>query len=148
MTLRIFDPKNEIDFVGMLGWAVKLGVIIPIVSIIGLSVLGIRWGLDFSGGTEMQVKFSKPVSSSEVREVLAGANFDKNQVQQYGDTSDNEMLIRVERFTSLKDSNVDAIKKVLADNFETFRFGSAKGKEDIEVSFRVEEGDRRTELLF
>ena len=143
----LFDPKKQIDFVGMMKVTTKIGFAIPITSIVLLAVLGINWGLDFSGGTEMQVKFPQAVSTEEVKTVLREAGFAKNQVQQYGPSENNELLIRVERMTSLTDADVARIEKLLKENFETLRFGAKGTAEDISVSFDAHEGDRITVRL-
>lgn len=142
--ITIFDPKNPLDFVGRMRSMMFVHAAIPLISIIGLAYFGVQWGLDFSGGTEMQVKFEKAVSSTEIRAVLSDAGFSKNQVQQYGSADDYEMLIRIERLTSLTPENIQAIKKLLKDNIGTLNQGAKNGAEAISVDFRQEEGDRVT----
>jgi len=115
--VRIFDPKSNLNFVGWfkISWAVT-GILL-VATIIGLLTLGMPWGIDFLGGTEMQVKFQKPVSANDIRNVLATLGFDKNQVQQFGATSNNEMLIRVESVAALKDTDVTNIKSLIDQSF-------------------------------
>lgn len=142
--ITIFDPKNEVNFVGLMPAMVKVSAGITAISLVCLVALGIPWGLDFTGGTEMQVKFSKAVTAAEVREVLAGAGFDKNQVQQFGTADDHEMLIRVERLTSLTDEHIARIRGVIEKNLGELAPGATAKPEDLEVSFRAEEGDKVT----
>jgi preprotein translocase subunit SecF len=77
---------------------------------------GINLGIDFSGGTELQVKFSKSVSSAEIRQILNESGFEKNQIQQFGPIQNNEMLIRVERAAALKNEEIDKLKPLLQKN--------------------------------
>jgi preprotein translocase SecF subunit len=142
--ITIFDPKNPLNFVGRMRSMMYVHIAIPVLSILMLATVGVDLGLDFSGGTEMQVKFDKNVSSAEIRAVLATAGFEKNQVQQYGASEDNEVLIRIERLTSLTEENINAIKTLLKDNIQSLSQGATAGPDAISVEFRPEEGDRVT----
>lgn len=115
--VRIFDPKSNLDFVRWfkLSW-ILTGVLI-LACAVGLMTLGMPWGIDFLGGTEMQVKFEKPVSANEIRDVLSKMGFDKNQVQQFGSQSNNEMLIRIETVAALKESDLGRINSLLDEQF-------------------------------
>lgn len=143
---RLFDPKTPVDFIGKLSLGVKISIGAVAVSLFLLMpfVRGINWGIDFAGGTEMQVKFSKPINDEEIRKVLTDAGFDKKQVQRYGSEEMNEMLIRVERLTTLTSDDVAKLKKLLEDNLQTLAPG-AEG--DVVVSFSEGEGDRVTITL-
>lgn len=114
--VTIFDAKKEINFASKFNIALIFSVIIPILSVLALLAFGINWGIDFLGGTELQVKFSQNVSSAQVRQVLEDLGFDKNQVQQFGAVENNEMLIRVERSAALKHEEVEALKLLLQKN--------------------------------
>ncbi len=115
--VTIFDPKNEINFVGRFKVATALSLVLPLASLISLLVLGIPWGIDFLGGLEMQVKFNKAVPASEVRQALEEAGFDKNQVQQFGAIQNNELLVRVERVAALEQSDVERMKALISQKF-------------------------------
>ena len=115
--VRIFDPSKNLNFVGCfrISW-ILTGVLIA-AAIIGILTLGMPWGIDFLGGTEMQVKFQKPVSANEIRKVLSNIGFDKNQVQQFGATANHEMLIRIESIAVLNDAGVAHIKSLIDSQF-------------------------------
>ena len=138
----IFDPKTEWNFVGFMPTAVKIGFAIPIISIIGLAVLGINWGLDFKGGTEMQVKFPQAATVEGVKTALDEAGFSKQRVQQYGSADNNEVLIRVERLTSLTEDDVKKVEDALKARVNDLKFGSTLGADSIGVRFRAADGDR------
>lgn len=141
---RIFDPKTPIDFVGKMPTAIKLAVAMVITSSVLLVYPGISWGIDFTGGTEMQVKFSKPVGSEAIRNVLDDAGFEKQQVQRYGSEADNEMLVRIERLTSLKPADILKVEELLKSRWSELSFGSEGKADDIKVAFSAQEGDRIT----
>jgi preprotein translocase SecF subunit len=145
--ITIFDPKTEVNFVGMMPTLLKVMAGLVVISLGSLAALGIEWGLDFTGGTEMQVKFDKEVGAGELREVLVKAGFPRNQVQQYGTAADHEMLLKVERLTSLTDETITKITDLLKDNHGKLSPGAEKGADAITVDFRAEEGDRITVKL-
>jgi|GEM_PF-81999 len=140
--ITIFDPKSEWNFVGFIPLATKIGFILPIATLIGLFALGVNWGLDFKGGTEIQVKFDKAVPPAEVRELLVAEGFKKNNVQQYGSDDATELLLRIERITSMTDDNVATIKGALEAEFDALKQGSSLGKDSLKVEFTAKEGDR------
>lgn len=115
--VRIFDPKTNLNFVSYfkLSWLITFGLFLAF--IVGILTLGMPWGIDFLGGLEMQVKFTKPVSANEIRDVLEDLNFAKNQVQQYGASQNNEMLIRIESVAAVTDADLPRIKNLIDENF-------------------------------
>lgn len=115
--VRIFDPKSNINFVSYFRLSWILTVALFVVSIVGLAILGMPWGIDFLGGTEMQVKFQRPVSALEIREVLDELGISKNQVQQFGATQNNEMLVRIENVAALNEGDIVRIKSLIDENF-------------------------------
>ncbi len=110
---RFFDPKSEVDFVRFFKPSLILSFVIPVIAIVGTMVLGLNWGIDFKGGTEMQVQFTQEVHADEIRRVLDELGYEKNQVQSYGTKDSHEMLIRVERMETFAQTDVDRITAVL-----------------------------------
>src|SRR5918996_4060945 len=71
-----------------LSWLIILGgayVVVP---------RGLPLGIDFAGGTNVVVKFEQPVTADQVRQAVAPVARE-NVVQQYGDPSEREWLIKV-----------------------------------------------------
>jgi preprotein translocase subunit SecF len=128
----LFDPKKPRDLVSKGRLFVLAGFSFAILNLFLIPIVGIPWGIDFAGGTEMQVKFGQPVKADDIRDVLKQQGFDKNQVQQYGTPADNEWLVRIERITSLTDEKVQEIAGTLEQ---------ALG-EKPRVEFNAHEGDR------
>lgn len=130
---HIVDVTKERDFVSRGKLFVGLGVTFAIAMIIGLVVPGgINWGIDFAGGMEMQVKFSQPVKAADIRGSLEEMGFAKHQVQQYGATTDNEWLVRVERMSSLTPEMIASTDKALDEGLGA----------DATIDFNAQEGDR------
>ncbi|MBH1989494.1 MAG: protein translocase subunit SecF [Myxococcaceae bacterium] len=110
---RFFDPKTEVNFIRFFRASLLIAALVPIIAIAGVWTTGLNWGIDFSGGMEMQVQFSKPVHADEIRKVLEELGYGKNQVQAYGAKDSYEMLIRVERMDTFSEDDVKRIENLL-----------------------------------
>jgi len=68
---------------------------------------GFNYGIDFAGGTEMQVKFSQDtVSAGDLRKLVDEMGFKNSQVQRFGE--DTEFLIRFETPEGASESETNA----------------------------------------
>jgi preprotein translocase subunit SecF len=115
--IAIFDPKKEVYFIRTFKPAAIISVLLCTATLVALFTVGINLGIDFSGGVELQEEFKKPVTVGEIREVLEGMGLAKNQVQQYGQAENNEMLIKVERMAALDEKEVANVSSLLASRF-------------------------------
>lgn len=82
-----------IDFVGKRTYAIIFSVVLITISIFSLATQGLKFGIDFTGGTLIEVGYEQPVDLSEVRNTLDEAQFKGANVQHFGST--NEILIRL-----------------------------------------------------
>ena len=82
-----------IDFVGKRTYAIIFSVALITISIFSLATQGLKFGIDFTGGTLIEVSYEQPVDLSEVRNTLDEAQFKGANVQHFGST--NEILIRL-----------------------------------------------------
>ncbi|GIX46635.1 MAG: protein-export membrane protein SecF [Candidatus Tectimicrobiota bacterium] len=91
---QLIPPDCHIDFVGKIKLCVALSLAVILVGL-GSIVLhgGLKAGIDFSGGTLVQVRFGEPVELGPVRAALAELGLGKGIVQHFGDR--REVLIRV-----------------------------------------------------
>lgn len=136
--VSFFDPKNEIDFVSKFRGAAAFAIILPLVSIIGMVVLDINWGIDFSGGTELQVQFQQPLESKQLHGVLDNLGFSKTQVQRYGSAENNEWLIRVERMETFTTADVDMISTLIKGSFPQSKGNEATVRFNPDLADRLE----------
>ena len=68
-------------------------LVLLIISIGSLSFKGLNLGLDFSGGTLIEVSYEEPADLVEIRDLMANNGFDDFQVVNFGSNSD--VLIKV-----------------------------------------------------
>ena len=83
-----------IDFVGKRTYAIIVSLALIAVSIFSLSTQGLKLGIDFTGGTLIEVGYEQDVNLSKVRNTLSEAKFKSANVQYFGSTK--EILIRLE----------------------------------------------------
>jgi preprotein translocase subunit SecF len=111
--------KTNIDFIGMRNISFIISIVISIVGIIGVVQVGrgaANMGIDFSGGTSMQLKFSKPISIADARTALHKNGIAKADLQEIKDG--NKLLVKMAGAAVGKPSEMVqiAFKKEFADN--------------------------------
>lgn len=86
--MEFFNPNSKIDFMGARKWTALLSILIFLISIGALCVHGLKWGLDFTGGTQIEVSYKKPADLQLIREALYKVGFKEAQVVSYGTSKD------------------------------------------------------------
>lgn len=86
--MELFNPDSKIDFMGARKWTALLSILIFVVSITALIANGLKWGLDFTGGTQIQIAYTQPADLVQIRENLYNAGFKEAQVLSYGTSKD------------------------------------------------------------
>ena len=84
---------SKFDFMGRRKVATIMSGILLLASVVSLSFSGLNLGLDFTGGSLVEVGLSKEVEPEEVRRYLTGQGFTNGTVQTFG--SNTELLIRM-----------------------------------------------------
>jgi len=85
--------KQKINFMGLRKPAMILSAIMILVSIVSLATLKLNVGIDFTGGSIIEVGYQQPVELEPIRDVLSVNGYDDAVVQHFGSAS--EVLIRL-----------------------------------------------------
>ena len=96
--------RRQIDFMRYRRLTTGISVALCVLSILLLIVRGLNYGLDFTGGTLVEVTFSRDVSVNDVRRELATRGFVNAAVQQSG--SERELMVRIPARTGQDSSRV------------------------------------------
>jgi len=91
--MKLLKEKLNIDFMGKRKFATIFSAILVAVSIVSLATQGLNFGIDFTGGTLVEVGYDKAVGLESIRSGLAASEFGEATVQYFGSAS--EVLIRV-----------------------------------------------------
>ena len=102
--MQLLKQSLNIDFLGRHKIAWIISIILLLASIVSLSMRGLNFGIDFTGGTIVEVGYSQNVELALVREALATAQFDDVIVQHFGTAKD--VLIRLPASESVKASEI------------------------------------------
>jgi len=123
--MRFIKPDINIDFTGKRKIAYFISGCLVILSILSVIVHGgLRYGIDFAGGSLIQVDFPSPVSIGDIKNGLSSVNLEKASVQRFGEKEDNEYLIRTD------------ISEAYHENFSTQLQTSLKTATNTEVEIR------------
>jgi preprotein translocase subunit SecF len=94
--MQIIRPDININFVGRRKIAAIFSVVLILIGLASLVVRGgPNYGIDFAGGTLVQVNFAESTRPADIRTALDGLNLRGAAIQQFGDEP-NEYLIRVQ----------------------------------------------------
>lgn len=91
--MEFFKKQTNIDFMGIRRYTGIISILLSLISIGLLVNKGLNFGLDFTGGTQIEARFKKAIEPNDIRKQLESSGFHGVRVQQYGSTQD--ILIRV-----------------------------------------------------
>src|SRR5215475_12352012 len=93
---EIIKPHSNYEFIGKQKYWIGLSIVLVTLTVIMLPLNAyvfksrghmLNWGVDFRGGSEITIEFSKPVEAGELRKTLADAGFPDADVVKYADPS-------------------------------------------------------------
>ena len=113
-----------IDFMAHRKLAMIISLVLVVGSIAGILVKGLNFGVDFTGGTIIEIAYEKPADVNGIRDALQKSGYEEAIVQNFGSAED--ILIRIapiEGMQSAKISNkvIDALKADSSDTFDLRR---------------------------
>ena len=115
--MEIIKPNTNIDFVGKRKIAFALSLILILIGIVSLVVKGgPSYGIDFAGGTLVQVRFGENTTAAKVRESLKDLGLRSMTIQQFG-TQPDEFLVRAQESTTELESLAARVKTTLEKTY-------------------------------
>jgi preprotein translocase subunit SecF len=109
--MEFFKPRATIDFMKYRAPIISGSLLLALLGFLSVFWPGPNYGIDFKGGTEVQLQFKKDITPERVREILSEKGYDPEVVNVEG--RKNEYLVRVGRVSSLPADKIEAIKKSL-----------------------------------
>jgi preprotein translocase subunit SecF len=120
------------NFMGVRKLALALSAILLLVSIASLAVNGLKFGLDFTGGSLVEVGYEQAVNLEDVRQQLRDSGFPEAVVQTFGSSRDIMIRLQVDHDPQLGEKVLAALRAGAEQNVELRRnefVGSQVGEE-------------------
>ena len=136
--MQFFKKTTKIDFKGKRKIFLILSAIVVCTSFGFTFIMGPKFGIDFVGGTELQLRFAKPVTSAQIRQTLTQLGFPGSEVVTFGQKA-SEYLIRIQAISPVSDAVVASSEKAFKAAFSDakvsrFEFSPGGDKLTIRIS--------------
>ncbi|MFW5908216.1 MAG: protein translocase subunit SecF [Desulfosalsimonas sp.] len=113
--MEFIKPGININFIGMRQIGYLISATLITLSILTLLILGgPRYGIDFAGGTLVQVRFDRQVSVAEVKAGLDNLGITGSTVQRYGAPDENEYLVRTSEALAADEAFSEKVTEALS----------------------------------
>ncbi|MBN4077072.1 protein translocase subunit SecF [Mariprofundus ferrooxydans] len=114
--MQLIRSDINIDFIGRRKIALMVSALMILISLGTLAVKGLNFGIDFTGGTLVEVKFDQAPSIADVRASISPKGYGNAVIQEFG--SPEEILIRVQNKDSENSSTIsNALLDALGEKF-------------------------------
>ena len=115
--MEIFKRVTEYNFMAKKTMAIVLSSVVILVGIISMITHGgLKYGIDFDGGTLVQLKFKTPPAIEDLRDGLKTIGLGDSTIQEFG--SKNHILIRVEKSEEKLEEIGTKVKNSLIGKFQ------------------------------
>ena len=115
--------KTNIDFMGKRKYTFIFSGIMVMLGIIGLIQIArgaANLGIDFAGGTAVQLKFDQAITIEDARKALESNGLGDAELQEFG--QENKLLIRVKASTTIEEKTAEKIVAIFSKEFPGNRF--------------------------
>jgi preprotein translocase subunit SecF len=115
--------KTRIDFISKRKYAFLISGVLVFLGLVALVQIGrgrANLGIDFAGGTAVQLKFDEPIQIDEARRVLSDNGFPDAELQEF--TNGNKLLIRIKEKNTIQEDVANRIVQAFEKGFSTNRF--------------------------
>ncbi len=97
--MELIKPGRRFDFLKWSRICSTVSGLVVLASIVLFFLVGPNWGIDFTGGTEIHLKFHQPIEIGEVRQAIEALGLSGDAVQQVNAPEDHEFMIRIQQAT-------------------------------------------------
>jgi preprotein translocase subunit SecF len=120
--LEILGATN-IDFMGKRKYSFAFSGLMVLLGLVALVQIGrgaANLGIDFAGGTAVQLKFDQPIHIDAVRKALESNGVNDAELQEFG--QENKLLVRVKTSTTIEERTAERVLAVFAKEFPANHF--------------------------
>lgn len=140
--LQVFTNANFRLMYATKWYFIAFSVLSILVSAWAMATYGFNYGIDFAGGTAVQLKFTEAPHVEGLRAALEKAGLGDVNIQRIGDTDDNEVLIRVEQQQKTDATGKGEVGEISTQVLEALksseeRAAAQAGKIDLNMASRA-----------
>ena len=120
--LRLIPPDTAFRFIALRKRAYIVSILLILASAVSLGVQGLNFGIDFVGGTLIEVRTEGPADIAGMRQTLSALDRGEVGLQEFGQPTD--VLIRIQQQPggdAAQQATVAAVKEALGDSVEEYR---------------------------
>ena len=125
--MELIGKDTNIDFMGRRKLALILSVTFIVISILSLFVRGLNFGIEFTGGTLVEVAYDEPVQIADVREQLSAAGQEDAVVQYFGTTRDISIRLPISDRATTAQISTETVQALRAP-FNEYLAEKSEGK--------------------
>jgi len=120
--MELIKPGTRIPFTSYRKIAVIVSTAVNLAVLILLFTKGPNLGVDFAGGTVVQLKFPQKISIEDIRRAFESIKLGGSVIQDFGQEGANEYLVRLDKTSVELGALGEQIKKALSDQFGAEKF--------------------------
>jgi preprotein translocase subunit SecF len=147
--IEIVHPHSNYEFIGKSHYWIGLSIALTVLTIVMLPLNAyvfksrghmLNWGVDFRGGSEILIEFSKPVEASEIRKTLAEIGHPDAEVVKYADPTGQKQwnyMLRLGAVSVVTEQQAKQIRESLTKEGEATlkRFDWSEGGDKIYLRY-------------
>ncbi|MFE8600076.1 protein translocase subunit SecF [Archangium violaceum] len=103
--MQILKNQTNIDFIGKRKPAIFISTVLNLIILVLIAVWGFNLGVDFAGGTVVEVKFNQNINAADVRKRAESGGLPDVSVQSIGAAGENSFLLRLGGVTQLTEES-------------------------------------------
>lgn len=113
--MELVNPNKTIDFMKLRKPVVSASLLLVVLSLVSLFAPGPNYGIDFAGGTELQLAFGGDIDSGEIRGTLDSLGYEGSDVVRV-EGADNTYMIRVREVSALPEEQAESLEAAVTAN--------------------------------
>jgi preprotein translocase subunit SecF len=139
-SLKTYIDGIRLDFVKWFWPCSSVSAVLVVLSWVAFAVVGPNWSIDFTGGTEIHLKFEDPLPIGEVRDAVRSLGLSDDSVQAVNGTESGEFVVRIQDPTFGVEGLADEVKAELERVYGAGWVEQMQTSAEVSARFVVDHG--------